>query len=144
VYSQWEPKAAADDLIKRLARTRDSLHGNEPYLVSIILDGENAWEYYRNDGLDFLRYLYEGLSRESGLETVTVSDYLARHERCQPLERLHAGSWIYANFGIWIGHEEDNIAWDYLKEARDELEMFQKMNPGKDLSDAWKSIYIAE
>jgi alpha-amylase/alpha-mannosidase (GH57 family) len=144
VYSKWEPKVAAEDLIGKLVRIRESLSGNRPYLVSIILDGENAWEYYKNDGLDFLRYLYEGLSQEKRLKTVTVSGYLSEHDRCQPLDRLHAGSWIYGNFGIWIGHEEDNTAWDYLKEARDELELFQKMNPGKDLSDAWKSIYIAE
>ena len=144
VYSKWEPKKAAEDLINRLIRIRESVPGNIPYLVSIILDGENAWEYYKNDGLDFLKYLYEGLSGEERLKTATVSEYLGQHDRCQPLERLHAGSWIYANFGIWIGHEEDNMAWDYLKEARDELELFRKMNPGKDLSDAWKSIYIAE
>jgi alpha-amylase/alpha-mannosidase (GH57 family) len=144
VYSKWEPKVAAEDFIGNLLRIRHSLPGNRAYLVSIILDGENAWEYYRNDGLDFLRYLYEGLSQEKRLKTVTVSDYLSGPDECQPLERLHAGSWIYANFGIWIGHEEDNTAWDYLKETRDELELFQKRNPGKDLSDAWKSIYIAE
>ena len=112
--------------------------------MSIILDGENAWEYYRNDGLDFLRYLYEGLSSENRLKTVTVSEYLGEHDRCQPLERLHAGSWIHANFGIWIGHEEDNTAWDYLTEARGELESFGKMNPANDLSEPWKSIYVAE
>ena len=55
-----------------------------------------------------------------------------------------AGSWIYANYGVWIGHEEDNRAWDYLAETRNELEGFQKMNPEKDLSEAWKAIYIAE
>ena len=144
VYSKWEPKAAAEDLLNNLLRIRESLPYNEPHLVSIILDGENAWEYYRNDGLDFLRHLYDGLSAEKRLRTVTVSGFLGEHGRCQPLERLHAGSWIYANFGIWIGQEEDNMAWDYLKETRDELELFQKMNPDKDVSDAWKSIYIAE
>jgi alpha-amylase/alpha-mannosidase (GH57 family) len=144
VYSKWEPKLAAEDLVNKLIQVRESLPGDSPYLVPIILDGENAWEYYRNDGLDFLRCLYEGLSREKRLKTVTVSGYLGEHDRCQPLEKLHAGSWIYANFGIWIGHEEDNMAWDYLKGTRDELELFQKMNPGKDLSDAWKLIYIAE
>jgi hypothetical protein len=60
------------------------------------------------------------------------------------LGRLHAGSWINANFGIWIGHEEDNRAWDYLSETRNDLELFEKLNPEKDLSNAWKAIYIAE
>jgi alpha-amylase/alpha-mannosidase (GH57 family) len=144
VYSKWDAKHAADDLINKLLHVRNILPGNRPHLVSIILDGENAWEYYRNDGQDFLRYFYEGLSKEKRLKTVTASEYMKEHDRGEPLSRLHAGSWIYANYAVWIGHEEDNTAWDYLSEARDELDLYQKMNPGKDLSKAWKSIYVAE
>lgn len=144
VYSKWDPKHAADDLINKLINIRNSLQKSSPHLLSIILDGENAWEYYRNDGRDFLRYLYEGLSNEKRLKTVTVSEYLNAHDKGEPLDRLHAGSWIYANYAVWIGHEEDNTAWDYLSGTRDELALYQKMNPGKDLSAAWKAIYIAE
>jgi len=144
VYSKWDPKHAADDLINKLIHIRNSLPKSDPHLLSIILDGENAWEYYRNDGQDFLRYLYEGLSNEKRLKTVTVSEYLNAHDKGEPLGRLHAGSWIYANYAVWIGHEEDNTAWDYLSGARDELALYQKMNPEKDLSAAWKAIYIAE
>jgi alpha-amylase/alpha-mannosidase (GH57 family) len=144
VYSKWDPKHAADDLINKLIHIRNSLPKNSPHLVSIILDGENAWEHYRNDGQDFLRYLYEGLSNEKRLKTVTASEYLNAHGKGEPLGRLHAGSWIYANYAVWIGHEEDNTAWDYLSGARDDLALYQKMNPEKDLSAAWKAIYVAE
>ncbi len=144
VYSKWDPKKAAEDLINRLIQVWSSIPKNKPHLLSIILDGENAWEYYKNDGHDFLRYLYEGLSKETRLKTVTVSEYLNKHDRGEPLKRLHAGSWIYANFAVWIGHEEDNTAWDYLTETREELNVFQKMHPEKDLSEAWKALYIAE
>ena len=144
VYFKWDPEKAAEDLINRLIQVWSSLPKNKPHLLSIILDGENAWEYYKNDGHDFLRYLYEGLSRENRLKTITVSEYLHEHDKGEPLKKLHAGSWIYANYGVWIGHEEDNRAWDYLAETRNELEGFQKMNPEKDLSEAWKAIYIAE
>ena len=144
VYSQWDPKKAAEDLIGRLVQAWSSVPKNRPHLLSIILDGENAWEYYKNDGHDFLSYLYEGLSREKRLKTVTPSEYLKIHGKGEPLKRLHAGSWIYANFAVWIGHEEDNRAWDYLTAAREDLDMYQKMNPDKDLSAAWKAIYIAE
>jgi len=92
VYSKWEPKHAADDLINKLIRIKNSLPKSGPHLLSIILDGENAWEYYRNDGQDFLRYLYEGLSNEKRLKTVTVSEYLNAHDKGEPLGRLHAGS----------------------------------------------------
>jgi alpha-amylase/alpha-mannosidase (GH57 family) len=144
VYAQWEPRKAAADLIDRLLSIRNSMRAGKPRLVSIILDGENAWEYYRNDGRDFLLHLYEGLSREDRLRMITVSDFLAGHGGGERLGRLHAGSWINANFGIWIGHEEDNDAWDYLGEARDSLENHGKSKPGSALEEAWKAIYVAE
>jgi alpha-amylase/alpha-mannosidase (GH57 family) len=144
VYSQWEPKRAAGDLIQRLKDIRRALPGGSPRLASIILDGENAWEHYRNDGRDFFLYLYEGLSREESLQTVTVSDFLSRFGGGEPLGRIHPGSWINANFGIWLGHEEDNLAWDYLSETRGKLAEFQLQNPGADTKNAWRSVYIAE
>jgi alpha-amylase/alpha-mannosidase (GH57 family) len=144
VYQSWHPKDAAEDLLKKLIQAHASLPKDRPHLLTLILDGENAWEHYKNDGHDFLRYLYEGLSKEERLKTVRISEYLDEFDRGEPLSRLHAGSWINANYGIWIGHEEDNRAWDYLTETRHDIESFQKMNPERDLSEAWKSIYVAE
>ena len=34
------------------------------------------------------------------------------------LKSLVPGSWIHANFNVWIGAPEDNRAWDYLYNAR--------------------------
>ena len=144
VYSKWDYKNAVHDLIDRLHRIRRGLSGG-PHLVSIILDGENAWEYYQNDGRDFFLYLYEKLSREQGLQCVTVGEYLKENPAQAGIERLHAGSWINANFRIWIGHEEDNQAWDLLGETRDALTAYASSNgdPEK-LAKAWEEIYIAE
>jgi hypothetical protein len=76
---------------------------------------------------------------------VTVSEYLkVQAGKRRRLDRLAAGSWIYANFNVWIGHEEDNTAWDYLSETREALEEFQKAHPGKRPDAAWKALYIAE
>lgn len=144
VYSGWNPKKAADDLINRLLQIRSSVPKNKPHLVSIILDGENAWEYYKNDGHDFLRYLYEDLSKEERLKTVTVSEYLKGYDNGEKLSRLYAGSWINANYSIWIGHEEDNLAWDILADTRDDLSLFEKLNPDKPLAEAWKAMYVSE
>jgi alpha-amylase/alpha-mannosidase (GH57 family) len=144
VYSGWDPRSAASDLINRLFQIQGSLAGGGPYLVPIILDGENAWEYYGNDANDFFRYLYEGLSRSDRLRTVTVSEYLNVQGGKRRLDHLAAGSWIYANFNVWIGHEEDNTAWDYLAETREALDEFQKAHPEKRLDVAWKAIYVAE
>ncbi|HYA32077.1 MAG TPA: glycoside hydrolase family 57 protein, partial [Thermodesulfovibrionales bacterium] len=143
-YSGWDPGSAASDLINRLLQIQSSLPDGGPYVVPIILDGENAWEYYRNDANDFFRYLYEGLSKNERLKAVTVSEYLKAREGRKKLDRLAAGSWIYANFSVWIGHEEDNTAWDYLSETREALEEFQKTHPERSLDTAWKALYIAE
>jgi alpha-amylase/alpha-mannosidase (GH57 family) len=144
VYSKWDTRNAVNDFVDRLHRIRKSM-GNRPHLVSIILDGENAWEYYPNDGRDFFLYLYERLSKEQGLECVTVSEYLKQHPAQDRIERLHAGSWIYSNFRIWIGHEEDNQAWDLLGQTRDALVFYAARNGDPELlAKAWEEIYIAE
>ncbi|MBM4128868.1 MAG: hypothetical protein FJ243_01975, partial [Nitrospira sp.] len=144
VYQSWKPKDAADDLLKRLLQAHASLPKDRPHLLNIILDGENAWEHYKNDGHDFIQYLYERLSKEERIKTVKISEYLNEVDRGKPLQSLHAGSWINSNFGIWIGHEEDNRAWDYLTETRHDIDIFQKSSPERDLSEAWRSIYVAE
>jgi alpha-amylase/alpha-mannosidase (GH57 family) len=144
VYSGWKPEKAVEDFMGKLIQIRNTLPKDRPYLVPIILDGENAWEYYKNDGHDFLRGLYHALSNDSRLKTVTVSEFINAYDRGEPLQRLHAGSWINANFGIWIGHEEDNLAWDYLAQTREDLEAFAKANPDRDITEAWNAIYAAE
>lgn len=144
VYSQKEAGEAAEDLIHRLLEIRKDLPVGGPYLVPIILDGENAWEYYKNDGRDFLLRLYEGLSLDERLETVTISEFISEAGKGERLAGLFPASWINADFGIWIGHEEDNTAWNYLGHVRDRLEGFEKQNPGVRTEEAWKAIQIAE
>jgi alpha-amylase/alpha-mannosidase (GH57 family) len=144
VYSKWDYKNAVHDLIERLHRVRKSVVDG-PHLVSIILDGENAWEYYQNDGRDFFLYLYERLSGEPGLRCVTVGEYLKEHPARARIERLHAGSWINSNFRIWIGHEEDDRAWDLLSQTRDALTDYASRDGDQEkLAKAWEEIYIAE
>ncbi|MCI0469490.1 MAG: glycoside hydrolase family 57 protein [Nitrospirae bacterium] len=143
-YSQWEPDKAADDLIKRLVQIKQTLPAGRPYLVPIILDGENCWEYYKNDGHDFLESLYTKLSNDSRLKTTTISDFIADYGSGEPLSRLHAGSWINADYGIWIGHEEDNLAWDYLSRTRRDLKEFSENNMDMDVTEAYDAVYAAE
>ncbi len=143
-YSRVNPEKAAEDLVGRLIQIKYSLPRDRACIVPIILDGENAWEHYPNDGHDFLNALYRRLSSDGRLKTITFSEYLRDHGPGAELHRLHAGSWIYGNFAIWIGHEEDNLAWDYLTRTREDLEAFVKANPGRDVSDAWKALYAAE
>lgn len=144
VYSGWETRRAVDDFMGKLAQIRDSLPKDRPFIVPVILDGENAWEYFKNDGQDFLRGLYSALSNDDRFRAVTFSEFLNEHGRGEPLRRLHAGSWINGNFGIWLGHEEDNMSWDYLAQTREDLEAFVREYPDMDLSEAWQAIYAAE
>ncbi|MCX6827037.1 MAG: glycoside hydrolase family 57 protein, partial [candidate division Zixibacteria bacterium] len=147
VYSSWDSEKAVNDFIQSLKKIREFLVGNlDNVIVPIILDGENAWEYYPKDGTDFLKKLYLALSSDDQLETVFLSDVANAMEPTR-LPALMAGSWINHNFRVWIGHSEDNAAWDTLFAARKTLVEYQKNNPGTDpqkLEKAWKQIYIAE
>ena len=148
VYSKWDPKNAVDDFISRLRKIRQDLRSrNIDGLVTIALDGENAWEHYRRDGRDFLLRLYERLSDEPEIDVTTVGGYLADRKDASALPTLFSGSWINHNFNIWIGHEEDNAAWNALSHARAELVEFGNGGSPKDpekLRLAWEEIYIAE
>ena len=148
VYQHMDAREAAEDLIHRLHRVYENLNDREnPYLVPIILDGENCWEGYANNGNDFLRHLYGRLSEDRDLETVTIGDFLDRFPARQRLSSLFSGSWINQNLETWIGEGDQNRAWEYLARARGRLIAWQNSYPLADervLARAWEQIYIAE
>ncbi len=118
VYSGMGAHEAAQDFLRRIRENcRSILASGRDALVPIILDGENAWEYYDRSGRPFFRELYSAIQADPTMEAVTVSEAFRRMES-QPLDRIHPGSWINANFDIWIGAEEDNKAWRLLLDAR--------------------------
>jgi len=144
-YMNWDPKEAARDFAEQVLRAAGDPNGDVP-LVPVILDGENCWEYYPEDGLFFLRELYGLLDRHPVIEMVTVSDYLARYPPSRRIERLFAGSWINHNFAIWIGHPEDNAAWDLLARTRTAVEAAAAARPADDpgVAAARRHVAIAE
>ena len=120
VYSGMPPADAARHLIGNIKdAARPVLDRGRDAVVSIILDGENAWEYYPKSGREFLRRFYDELQRDPGIEALTISEAIARHKDFGKLNSLVPGSWINANFNVWIGAPEDNRAWDYLYHARE-------------------------
>lgn len=149
-YARMDPDAAADDFISRLAHIYNLFEHPEEHVVPIILDGENAWENYRNDGWDFLTALYTRLSGHPRFSCVTISEFLAKTHHRENLKWLYPGSWINHNFKIWIGHTEDNTAWDYISDARNALALFagdtaESADKKKEvLEKAWDEIYAAE
>src|SRR5438876_1115498 len=113
------PVDAVGDMIWKLERARDRLPDEGgPYLASIILDGENAWEQYPNNGNDFLRTLYGTLQTDERFETVRVSEYLAQHPARFTLPKLHTGSWIDGSLRVWAGEAAHVRAWAALERTR--------------------------
>ncbi|MFC1596045.1 glycoside hydrolase family 57 protein [Candidatus Margulisiibacteriota bacterium] len=154
-YSNWDPEAAAHDLVNILHGIHKKMPAKQdPFLVSIILDGENAWEHFPNNGWDFLSRLYEKLSTAPGITATTVSEFIKKYPGQNTLPDLFAGSWIDHNFFVWIGYEKANKAWEYLAETREVLKITSnlfarnRITPGKQLQEnidrAWQEIFIAE
>ena len=118
VYSKMDAAAAAEDFLHRIrGNCAGILASGRDALVPIILDGENAWEYYYKNGRPFLRELYRRISEDGAMHAVTVSEALKLLPP-EPLDHIFPGSWIDANFDVWIGAEEDNLAWTQLLRAR--------------------------
>ena len=143
VYSGMDAGQAANDFLNRI---RDNCHGllagGRDALVPIILDGENAWEYYDRNGRPFLRDLYRRISEDSQMSAVTVSEALDKMEP-EPLTHIFPGSWINANFDVWIGPEEDNQAWTQLLRARQAFEAALNV-PDDRKRLAYEEVLIAE
>ncbi len=169
-YQSMDPEAAAEDFVQSLLAAAPG--NDEPdVLITVILDGENAWEWYRNDpdGKRFLNAFYRKLTalyRQGRVTSTTVSEYLAGNPRrgvpahpvaSQPaMEWLWPGSWINGNYDTWIGEREENKAWEYLLQARQDLQAsgVPRPNPRKDAPRtgtrawnaymAWEAMYAAE
>ncbi len=147
-YSKNDPDIAARDMVNHLRNIRSALNPKAgENLVSIILDGENAWEYYPDGGRQFLSRLYSLISASSEIEATTIGDYLEQHPPSTNLHQIFSGSWISHNFNIWIGRREDNMAWDALARTRRHLEQQQRNRsdiPAETWESAWDAIYTAE
>lgn len=151
VYYKWNYKDAVKDIEMKLKSIYDNVYNKLKYnsaIVSIILDGENCWEFYPNDGTDFLNEFYQMLTTNDLFETVLISDYISQNPNAEVLTKLWPGSWIGANFNIWIGHPEDNLAWEYLYKTRKFLVNYLSQNKDKlthqKVELCWQEIYTAE
>jgi alpha-amylase/alpha-mannosidase (GH57 family) len=145
VYSGMPAPEAARHLMRNIKQASQPIldQGNDA-VIPIILDGENAWEYYPRSGREFLRRFYDLLQHEPGMEAVTVSEAIARHREFGKLTSLVPGSWINANFNVWIGASEDNRAWDYLYQARNFYTQAVTGVSGAQRQLAFEEILIAE
>jgi len=138
-----EPAHAAKFITDKLGEIRRSAsrHGHDPF-CAVILDGENAWENFADGGEAFLNALYGSLARHPELKPTTFRDHFRHHAPKTTIQSLHTGSWINADFKIWIGHPEDNRGWELLGQTRRFLQD-QNLNP-EQLQRARQEIYAAE
>ena len=98
--------------------------------VSVILDGENAWEFYPQNGMAFFRGLYERIDNDPSVEMLHFDALLAT--KSTALETLHPGSWIGGTFDTWVGADEKNRAWELLYQTkRETAETYAKLSSEK-------------
>jgi alpha-amylase/alpha-mannosidase (GH57 family) len=145
VYSGMPAAQAAEHFIRSIKESvKPVLETGRDAFVPIILDGENAWEFYPESGREFLRRIYDEFQHDPALQAVTMSEALELHRDPPRLDSLVPGSWINANFNVWIGAPEDNKSWDYLNDARD---FYARMAPQADPEKAklaFEELLIAE
>ncbi|MFW5690034.1 MAG: glycoside hydrolase, partial [Spirochaetota bacterium] len=151
-YSGTPGEAAAADFMMRLENIRRRLaeqtDGEDgPHLVSVILDGENAWEHYPNDGKAFLNALYRMLSESETIRTTTVTEFIEAFPDQRRIEDLWPGAWFSSDYSTWIGEREETRAWNLLGRVRSFLNLYERgrrdTTPER-LAAARDAMYLAE
>jgi alpha-amylase/alpha-mannosidase (GH57 family) len=147
-YAKWHGRDAAHHLVGQLEDILAASQPNETPIVSIIMDGENAWEHYPYNGYYFFEDLYILLENHPKIRTTTYSELLSRRDlpTRTPLPRLVAGSWVYGSLSTWIGDAEKNRAWDLLcaaKQSYDLIAACGRLTP-EELAVAEKQLSICE
>ncbi len=151
-YAGMSGPGAAADFMARLRDIKEYLHqagaleGDRPPVVTVVLDGENAWEHYPNDGKDFLNALYSNLSAVDFVRTITPSEYLAEYPAPDGLDAVYPGSWFGSNFATWIGEPEESAAWEYLQRVRGDLREAERSTNYRpeQVAAAYESMLLAE
>ena len=150
VYSRMGAAAAAEDLHRRIRAIGDRGPLGRTATVSVILDGENAWEYYPENGRQFLREFYRRVQDDPEMRALTVSEAVETNASAPVMQEIFPASWINANFDVWIGHREDVRAWDLLRDAREVYERHAERQAGGDsiatvrLQRAYEAVLAAE
>ncbi len=128
VYSRMLGVAAAEDLYRRIRQIGERVSSGRPLTVTLILDGENAWEYYPGNGREFLREFYKRIAGDTDIRALTISEAISEAGEIPAVENIFPASWINANFDVWIGHAEDVRAWEFLRNAREFYTKAEKLH----------------
>jgi len=144
VYRNYLASDAVEDFIDRLENIRHTLPDESNPVVTVALDGENAWEYYCHNGYEFLTGLYDALSERTDIIPITPTQYILNHSHFPSLNHLVPGSWIYGFLNTWIGHPEKNWAWDQLFLVRQLVEKKQNQLDEERKKEVFDILYQAE
>ena len=136
-YSKWHADDAVADFVKHLENIAEVTQDDA--VVSVIMDGENAWEYFPDNGYHFISGLYKCLVEHPRIKLTTFSDCLAENVPVESLSKLVAGSWVYGTFSTWIGDADKNCGWEMLADVKN---TFDKVVSSGRLSE--KELAIAE
>jgi len=117
-YSKWHADDAINNLVHHIENISQACKDKKSTVISIIMDGENAWEYYPENAYYFLDQLYEKLSENTLFELTTYAQCQQENIDTVALSHIVAGSWVYGTFSTWIGDKEKNWGWDLLCEAK--------------------------
>ena len=126
-YAKMHSTDAVRDFVQSLEHIQTTYQKPENPVVSVILDGENAWEYYPYNGYYFLTELYQALANHPNIQMVTQSEIVQAIKTpedseykvfCGNLPEIAAGSWVYGTFSTWIGSKDKNRGWDLLCQAK--------------------------
>jgi len=146
-YSTWHADDAVANLNHHLNNIASSIKGNaDQHVVSIILDGENAWEHYPENGYYFLSTLYKELLANKNIELTTFSRCIDAGVSLVSMPHFVAGSWVYGTFSTWIGDNDKNRAWDMLGDAKrvfDSAVASQRLSP-EQLNMAQRQLAVCE
>jgi alpha-amylase/alpha-mannosidase (GH57 family) len=149
-YSGKSVEDAVSD-VKTTLLNVEKMNTSGKLVYTIALDGENAWEYYPNDGNDFLNAFYKTLTeleKEGKIRLITPTEYMnefGKGKSVSPhnvsvldlkgkdisLVKSYNGlpkktitgefgesSWVNPTLDTWIGEKQENVAWMWLKDAR--------------------------
>tara|TARA_R110001592_G_scaffold59620_4_gene180935 strand:+ start:3822 stop:5543 length:1722 start_codon:yes stop_codon:yes gene_type:complete len=123
-YQDWHGDDAVNNLVYELERIAQSHSKTKDKVVSIVLDGENCWEYYYKNGYYFLTALYEKLSNHPTIELTTFQECIDANLQAIQLPTVVSGSWVYGTLSTWIGDADKNKAWDALVKAKRTFDKF--------------------
>lgn len=146
-YASHNPVATANDLYDRIKILQSKILSSpdQEHLLTIAMDGENCWENYIDDGNTFLETLYELICKDDSLETVLISDYIENANEHKKLNKIATGASFNRGYKLWINEPVKDIAWKYLKRARQDLTAFSKREPNHpNLEDAKKELLVCE